>query len=430
MQKILFITYHFPPIAGSGIQRSLKFIKYLPEFGIEPIVLTPQNAQWQAYDVQNLKLPYLKKRRIYRRGIKRLTRYYELRFNRGHTKHPYFYILALKYLWFMDLFSSWYFECNQAALKIASKEQVAGIFTTSPPHSTHLFGHFLKTQLNLPWVMDIRDSMYDDPNISHTGFMGRFNQKIELFYEKKFYPSASAITTVSQPIADSIGRRHPGQGLNQKTHVITNGFDPEDFPIVDSKDLKNDRMTITYTGSFMAKQTPEHFLKAVKHLVDQDLIDTRNLLFRFMGHFNRPSLELLQQFQKWLPIEIMDFQPYDRVIHYQTNSDALLLIVSMTAEEGGTHTFTGKFFEYLGARRPIFALAPEGPLKKTIEDGRFGVVVQPTNISDIADKFKVLYDHWQDDQNLPYNGDLILRSHFERKKLAERLAQIINECIS
>ena len=69
MKKILFITYMFPPIAGSGIQRSLKFIKYLPEFGIEPIVFAPETAFWKAYDTENLKLPFLKQTKIYRCGI-------------------------------------------------------------------------------------------------------------------------------------------------------------------------------------------------------------------------------------------------------------------------------------------------------------------------------------------------------------------------
>jgi len=424
MKKILFIAYKFPPIAGSGIQRPLKFIKYLPEFGIEPIVFAPETAFWKAYDSKNLELPFLKQTIIYRCGIKKLARYYNLRFGQGQTRHPHFYFLALKYIWFIDFFSSWYFECKKTALEIAIAEQVDGIFTTSPPHSVHLFGAYLQKKLQKPWVMDLRDAMLDNPNKSLSGLPKLLNHLIEYYYEKKYYASASAITTVSQPILDSMILRHRGISLARKTHIITNGFDESDYGSIKRKTPSHKRMTVTYTGSFMSQHTPEHFLKSIKKLIVQNSVDPKRLSLKFVGYFDQKIMKIFYQFSEDIPIEVIPFQPYDRVLQYQMDSDLLLLIISLTVEEGGSQIYTGKFFEYLGAKRPIFALAPDGPLKNTIKDGQFGVVAAPKDISDISAKFKHVYDQWMDGFDIPYNGNLNLRSSFTRKKLAERLARI------
>jgi len=417
----------FPPIAGSGIQRSLKFIKYLPDFGIEPIVFAPDKAFWKAHDPKNLELPFLKQTRIYRCGIRKLRRYYDLRFKKGQAKHPHFYFLALKYIWFIDFFSSWYFECRKTALEIGIKEQVDGIFTTSPPHSVHLFGAYLQKKLGKPWVMDLRDAMVDDPNKSLSGLSKELNFRIETFYEKKFYASSTAITTVSQPIIDTMKSRHKDILLEKKAHIITNGFDTSDYDGLKPGRPAQNKMRITYTGAFLAQHTPQHFLQAVKNLIDQKKIDPEKLLLRFMGYFDSRNMALFSKFSDDIPIKVLPFQPHKRVLQYQIDSDLLLLIVSLSVKEGGNQIFTGKFFEYLGAKRPIFALVPEGPLKRTIEDGRFGVVVAPKDIAGISHGLMQVYNQWRNDFKIPYNGNLELRSSFTRKKLTEKLAGVFTE---
>jgi len=412
----------FPPIAGSGIQRSLKFIKYLPEFGIEPIVFAPEKAFWKAHDPKNLELPFLKQTKIYRCGIKKLSRYYDLRFQQGQAKHPHFYGLALKYIWFIDFFSSWYFECRKTALEIAIKEQVDGIFTTSPPHSVHLFGTYLQKKIGKPWIMDLRDAMFDDPNKSLSGISKQVNQLIEYGYEKKYYASASAITTVSRPILDSMILRHKRSSIADKTTIITNGFDESDYDGFQEETGPKQRLTVTYTGAFLSRHTPEHFLTSINRLILNNRVDPDKISLRFIGYFDQKVMSIFDRFSGRIPIKVIPFQPYWKVLQYQQDSDLLLLIVSLDAEEGGNHIYTGKFFEYLGAKKPIFALVPEGPLKHTIESGRFGTIAPPKDVPAIADKFKAVYDQWLTSQSLPYMGDMNLRGGFTRRRLTERLA--------
>ena len=419
----------FPPIAGGGIQRPLKFVKYLPDYGIEPIVFCPEKALWRANIHEKEEYPFLNKTTIYRSGIKRLERYFNLRFKKGITQHPHFYILALKYLWYMDFQSAWYFECRKEALKIAREEEVDCVFTTSPPHSTHLFGLYLKKKAGIPWIMDIRDAMYDDPNVERTIGV-RLKSAIRYLYEKKFYSLSDAIVSVSDPIIDSINQRHKRLNLESKTHTITNGFDEEDFENIQLDNRGRRSLVITYTGSFMGRQTPEHFLEAINLLIDKNAVDASDLLIRFIGYFYKRTHAIFQRFISKIPIEILDFQPYEKSLWYQVNSDLLLLIVSIEGGEGGNQTMTGKFFEYIGSKRPIFALAPEGPLKQIILNGRFGRVAPPKDIEKIAEGFKVYYKEWKKKGNLEYQPDKNIRKKFMRKALTEKLALIISKTLS
>ena len=140
MKKVLIISYMFPPIAGGGIMRPLKFVKYLPKFGIQPVVFCPQKAAWKAYDYKNFELPFLKDIPIYRCGVEKLQRYYYLRYTKGVRRHPLYYMLALKYFYFLDFFSSWYFECRQKIVEIALKEK-GGLY----------FHHFPSPQYSPFW---------------------------------------------------------------------------------------------------------------------------------------------------------------------------------------------------------------------------------------------------------------------------------------
>jgi glycosyltransferase involved in cell wall biosynthesis len=429
MKKVLFISYMFPPIAGGGIQRPLKFVKYLPSCGITPVVFCPEKALWRVNIHEKEEYDFLNKTTIYRCGIKRLERYFNLRFKKGITQHPHFYMLALKYLWYMDFQSAWYFECRRKALQIAREENVDCVFTTSPPHSTHLFGVFLKKNAGIPWIMDIRDAMYDDPNVERTIGV-RIKSAIKYLYEKKFYSSADAIISVSDPIIDSIRRRHKRLNLESKTHTITNGFDREDFENIQLDNRSGKFLIITYTGSFMGKQTPEHFLEAINLLIEKKAIDASDLLIRFIGYFDQRTHTIFQRFMPKIPMEIIDFQPYEKSLWYQVNSDLLLLIVSIEGREGGSQTMTGKFFEYIGAKRPIFAVVPDGPLKKTIKKGCFGIVVPPKDINEIAGKFKILYDEWKRNGALNFEPDMNLRKSYTRERLTGKLSSIIDNLVS
>ncbi len=424
MKKVLFISYMFPPIAGSGIQRPLKFVKYLPEFGIEPIVFCPQHAVWRANDPESAEYVFLRWTKIYRCGIDRLKRYFNLRFKRNCRRHPYFYYIALKYIWFIDFQSAWYFECRKEVTRIAQRENVDCVLTTSPPHSTHMFGQHLKKKLNLPWVMDLRDAMFDDAT-NRKAAVDCFRPLIHYMYEKSFYSLADRIVTVSENILDTMSQRHPDLKLRGKTSIITNGFDEDDFAGLKPMRREKGSLQIIYTGSFMGKQTPFYFLEALQMLFRRGAISPSDVLIRFIGFFSQRIRILMKRYAEEIPIEIHGLKSYQTSLRYQKSADLLLLIVSIDENEGGSQIYTGKVFEYIGAQRSIFAIIPDGPLKKLIERGRFGVTAPPKNINAIAEKLKHIILHWKERGSLPYNPNMGLRSQFSRRKLTADLASNI-----
>ena len=427
MKKCLVVSYMFPPVAGIGIQRALKFVKYLPSFGITPVVFSPRNVTWKASENNSNQYRFLEKTKIHRHGVKKLKKYFRVRFEKNNNKHIYLYYLALKYAWFIDFQSAWYFESRKTLLEIAKSEKVDCVLTTSPPHSVHLFGNYLHNKLDLPWIMDLRDAMYDNAD-QEKDMRSRFLCIIQYLYEKKFYKNCNKIITVSKPIQNSMKLRHPSLNIDRKSFVITNGFDEDDFKHnLREKENNSEKLIITYAGSFMGRRTPKYFLKALKLLVSKGQIDKADLKIQFVGFFDEYTIEIFKYYKKYLPIEILDFQPYRQSLKIQMNSDLLLLIISVDETEGGDQILTGKLFEYIGALRPIFALAPKGPLKDIIEKGKFGTVAPTKNIINIADKFKIVYDEWKKMGSIGYDPNLDLRDKYTRKNITKELASIINK---
>jgi hypothetical protein len=207
------------------------------------------------------------------------------------------------------------------------------------------------------------------------------------------------------------------------------GFDTEDFDHTQTTSNQRNVLLITYTGSFMGRQTPEYFLSAMQHLIDEKSLDPSDLRIRFIGHYDAAVLDIFNRFREKVPIEILGFQPYDQSLWHQVNSDLLLLIVSMDESEGGHQTMTGKFFEYIGARRPIFALVPDGPLKDTIIRGKFGQVAPPQNTAEIGTRFLAYYRQWKTQGELSYHPNLQLKNQFTRKALTGKLAAIIRKVV-
>jgi hypothetical protein len=152
-------------------------------------------------------------------------------------------------------------------------------------------------------------------------------------------------------------------------------------------------------------------------------------LIRFIGHFNDQTLSLFNEFKSQIPIDVLDFQPYKESLRYQLNSTLLLLIVNIEAKKGGSQIMTGKFFEYLGANRPILALVPEGNLKNLIIKGRFGVTALQKDVQAIAYALKNLYDEWKMNRTLKFNPDIQLRNSFNRRQLTGKLSKIIEKIV-
>ena len=435
-KKVLVIAYFFPPIGGGGIQRTMKFVKYLPDFNWEPIVLTVKDGLWISKD-DSLLNGLSNDLKIFRTNCFGLQSVFKSSWNKKNNTMQYnsmsdiikkFYRNILRIVFFLlpDFASGWFFYAARTGEKIINSNDIDIIYTTSPPFSEHFIGWILKKMTKKKWVADFRDSHVSDPNLSNDfkGSIKRFKRKI---YEKKIILNSDLIITATDPIRQDLLNRYQGKLSESEVITITNGFDRDDFKNL-QKINHNNKLTITYTGTFQGKQTAFYFIESLKSAIKENKNLMNDIHIRFIGEFSHYDKELFSDDEIKDVIEIIEYVPYEKSLAYQINSDVNLLIISASKKEGGDQIFTGKIFEYIGADKPIFALVPNGVAKDLILSEKLGIVADPKNVLDIKLKILYLYKLWKNNK-LEIVQDTALLEKFERKELTRILANNFNDLI-
>jgi glycosyltransferase involved in cell wall biosynthesis len=432
-KKILFIVYYFPPLSGAGVQRPLKFVKYLPYFGWSPVVLTTTDDSCYEYRDYSLlqeipnkisiervadkldllagslaKLPGLifileklrgKKSENYRRAI------------RNH-------LLRIKYLEFPDGQLIWAISAYFLALKIIKKHPVDVIFTTSAPYSNHLIGFWLKRTTGIPWVADFRDEWSKNPIIS---IPTKIHRVLINKVERQIVNSADHVISVSEPIVESFRR------LSDDTHkfsAITNGYDKNDFAFVkEDMGLHLDKkFRMTNVGSFY--ETPIHFFQAVESLLSCGEIPSEDLQIELVGKFSNPF-----QFIKPAWKDIIKYTGYLNhrlAIVELLKANVLFFAIS---NRRGKQMYPGKVFEYLATGIPILAMVPRDSITaELIHKTRAGWVVPPDDIGAIKSTILRLYWDWKKG-NLSIDPNKQIIEKFERYNLTRDLANILDKIV-
>ncbi|MFX0124904.1 MAG: glycosyltransferase family 4 protein [Candidatus Hodarchaeota archaeon] len=426
MRKVLLVAYHFPPMGGGGVLRALKFAKYLPQNGYRPIVLTADRGGWFSADDSLTEGDWFKKIPVFRvssPAVERLIRVFTpTKRDRSAWDRLRAAYYRLKYFMAPDPMISWYFRSKRIALEIAKREKIDIVYTTSPPHSEHLMGIYLKENADLPWVADFRDAFVGDPNLAGSA-KGKIKRSIFSLYEKKILAHCDHVVTATNPIRDDFIRRF-GSGIKTKVTTITNGFDGEDFPMVDRR-RRNDRFTITYTGAFLGKRSPYYFIKALKALLIE-YPEVRGLIRVILaGTFLERDRALFRDLMLRDVLTIKDFVSYKESLEYQCRSDVNLLVIGPKETEGGNQIFTGKIFEYMFAKRPILALVPRGVARDLIEEGKLGVTVDSDDVMGISNTLLELFRMWQR-QELKLNPSPHLLKRYDRRELTRQLAGVFD----
>jgi len=425
MKKVLIISYYFPPVGGAGVQRVLKFVKYLPQLGWEPIVLTVKNIQYPVYDPSLLEeIP--KETKIFRSGSFDPLRVICLlkkpfgknkNYSTGFKKTSPFKSRLSKFIFIPDNKIGWLFFAIIKGLRVAKKNKIDLIFSTSPPPSAHLAGLFLKKFLKVPLVVDFRDSWETSLEEKTPTFLhGWLQKKIE----RMILNNASAVVTVNEQIQTLLQNRHP-EVLS--TAVISNGYDEDDF--TGSDEEKTEHFTIGYLGTFNRINDPNPFLQALSEL-SQEITEFKNQVkFVQMGmflDFNLP--ELVKKFGLENMVELRGYLTHKESLKQLSSASALLLIT--TDSPGAEVLTTGKIFEYFRAGKPILGiLPPSGAAASLIKETKAGMIVSPKNISGIKQILKDYFRKW-DNGELKVELDKEKLQQFERRYLTGKLAEVFN----
>ena len=357
MKKVLILAYYFPPLGMGGTQRVAKFVKYLPEFGWQPIVVTVKDIAYHAKDPSLLE--DVSPAAVYRTGSldpQRLLAIFSRRLGSPALKQS-----SAGRLRRLNKFVSWFFVPDAKllwlpfvvarALKIIRQQRIDCLMTTSPPHSAHLAGIILKKITGLPLLLDFRDgwsggNFQSEPTPVHR-WLNRALEKLAL-------RSADAIVTVSQRLTERLS------GLvtkdRQRFFTITNGYDAEDFSDAPGRP-PDQKFTITYCGALTAMAPLDGFWRALSRFLQTRPDARSDLLVKLVGQNLLKKLEnRLREMNLFDSVECTGYVPHREALHYLQRADLLLYPV---APWSSMDFIPGKTFEYLASGTPVLALGPK-----------------------------------------------------------------------
>ena len=360
-KRLLIISYYWPPTGGSGVQRWVKFSKYLPEHGWQPVIYTPENPERLAYD-ESLLADIPECAEVIRRRIVEPYGLYRKLFGRsgGEVNPLNSSSKSLKSklsrvvrgtLFIPDPRVSWV-RCSVRFLKKYLREHpVDAVVTTGPPQSMHLIGRGLKRSLGLPWIADFRDPwtrMFYYKHLCLSKFADRKHRRLE----QSVLDEADLVLAVSPPVRDDFQAQ-----TGTPVHLITNGYDEDDFPVREPGSRRDGKFRIVHTGLFAADGNPLKLWDALARRCREDEDFAQRLEIRLAGKTDAPVLEAIRE--RGLGAQLVDlgYLPHSRVVQEQQEAD--LLILPLRHEPEYAKVLPGKIFEYIASGRPVLGIGQE-----------------------------------------------------------------------
>jgi len=432
MKKVLIITYYFPPSGGPGVQRVLKFVKYLPEFGWQPVVLTVRDGDFPARD-DSLMAEIPPHTTVYRTKIFEPYRLYRKltgkpanapvdvdNIPRESGKQPLAQKIAefIRATFFIpDARVGWFPYAVAEARGIIAREGIDAIYSSSPPYTTAIIARYVHRATKLPWVAGFRDPW--------TGFLSTPSRwflphAIDRSMEYSVLRDATIVEAAWRGILKDMMQKYPELSCT-KFFYLPNGFDSADYP--NDVAPARDRFTVTYTGSMYGVRNPKTFLQAVEELVSERKVDPAKIRLKFIGRFGSEVQEMFRSSTLREAIEVVSYLPHQESVRELLRANALLLVVDETKDSA--EIVPGKVFEYLGARRPILALAPRGAVAELLEETRAGFVAPNHDIEAIKRAFLECYEKFgYRGETFEPNDEAIKR--YERREITNQLAVLLD----
>lgn len=446
MKNILMILYYYPPKGGIGVQRNVKFAKYLCKFGYNVHVLTVDEEFCGSLVDHSLENDVLNDIAVHRTFIKEghiVDRLLSIAKRNSRTSEGSYANVQPNNLWgaikqiiikaarkiILDINSliyipdaqiGWVKYAVEAGEQIIEENKIDVIYTTSSPYSSHIIGYKLAMKYGIKWIADFRDPWVQN-SFADYNFIVKY---INALQEKKVVKKADIVMSVSQPIIDDFKRAYKSE-REDKFRLLTNGYDEEDF-----RDLKldlsdqNEKFTILYNGSLYGKESPEPVFIAVKNLIEQGKIDKDRVRLRFIGDMGSSQRAVFEYYREIYPdiYEHCDFVPHKESLEELCRANALLLILDDIP--GSDRIYTGKIFEYIRSGKPILAIVPNGVARDLIEYTNTGYTAYPMDQNQIDDIFYRAYRAYFDrtSEIKPVHDRI---NQYSREVIAKELSNII-----
>lgn len=424
MKKVLIITYYWPPAGGPGVQRWLKFVKYLPDFDIQPIVYVPENPMYPIVDEGLLadvseKTTVLKKKIVEPYAV---ASFFSKKNTKGissgiipnqkkQTSLQKMMLWVRGNLFIPDARVFWVKPSVKYLKNYIQENKIDTIITSGPPHSLHLIGLRLKKDLNVKWLADFRDP-WTTIGYHSALKLSDYADKKHKMLESKVLNTADTIIVTSKTTKSEF------ENLTSKPiEVITNGYDVEKVV----KESLDEKFSLAHIGSFLSDRNPMILWKSISELIQENGDFAQHFELKLMGKVSQEILDSIAGFGLDPFLNNLGYVSHQEAVEHQRKSQVLLL-VEIDSEETKS-IIPGKVFEYIVSERPIIAIGPK--------DSDFAEIITATNTGTFftyneKEKLKAtILSHFEKYQQHDLKVFPVGLQKYSRKSLTEQLSRLL-----
>ncbi|MFZ4929747.1 glycosyl transferase family 1 [Chryseobacterium sp. Mn2064] len=425
-KKILIITYYWPPAGGPGVQRWLKFAKYLPDFGWKPIIYTPENPSYPLIDEtlmkdvpENIEMvrtkiwePYQLAEKLNKSNKKFKAGQFDVGKNQSWKSKLSIWIRGNFFI--PDARVFWVKPSIQFLEKYLKENKIDTIVTSGPPHSLHLIGLGLKDKLpHLKWIADFRDPWTEISYYKHLKLTKSSDNKHRKLESAVF---KNADITLATSYTDAENFRKAGANA----FCITNGFDESDSG-EKVTGQKNQNFTLSYIGVLEQLRNPENLWKALHELIQENHDFASNFKLKFVGRIDDKILQFIESSNLKNHILNLGYLSHGKAVEEMQNSE--MLLITNFPNESSKGIIPGKIFEYLASGKQILSFGPDqADVAKILEETKAGKHFSYHDTETVKTFILEKFNLWKSG-NLQENTQHI--EQFSRKNLTQQLTEIL-----
>lgn len=424
VKNLLMIVPFFPPMGGGGVFRPLSFVRYLPQHGWHTTVVAPRgDAFWIRDDSLLDAVPA--ECRVIRTATwsgQRMVSAWRGGRSTGPSRSSRGFGRARRLgsaVLIPDTYIGWYPFALRAALREAKTNRYDAVYSTSPPETSHLVGDRVHARTRLPWLADFRDPwmnlrLLEPPSALHE----RFHRALEA----KVCTHANAVVVATRWHESVLQHAYPSARVER----ISNGYDGDEVRSVESLLPPRTPMRFVHAGMLTQRRTAVAFLEALARVFQRRPEARDYVRVELVGAREDENEHAVSRLGLGDVVELRATVAHSDVLRTERQAHVLLLIKHADSRYDGL--VPGKLYEYLGLRRPVLALAPEGEARALVESARRGETAPPDDVEAIAGKIAVMVDHYRNG-TLETAYDLSPLPALERRQQAGALARVLDSMV-
>ncbi len=428
-KKILIITYYWPPAGGPGVQRWLKFAKYLPDFGWKPIIYTPENPSYPLLDEtlmkdvpENIEMvrtkiwePYQLAEKLNKSNKKFKAGQFDVGKNQSWKSKLSIWVRGNFFI--PDARVFWVKPSVTFLEKYLKENKIDTIVTSGPPHSLHLIGLGLKNKIpDLKWVADFRDPWTEISYYKHLKLTKSSDKKHRQLESAVF---KNADITLATSYTDAENFRKAGANA----FCITNGYDESDSgKKAKGQNLQNGQaFNLSYIGVLEQLRNPENLWKALDELIKENAEFAADFKLKFVGRIDDKILHSIENSSLKNHILNLGYLSHGKAVEEMQNSD--MLLITNFPNEASKGIIPGKIFEYLASGKQILSFGPDkADVAKILEETQAGKHFSYQDTENIKKFILEKYELWKNDSLIENTQHI---EQFSRKNLTQQLTEVL-----